>query len=236
MSASPDVIIHDLEIMAAAENYRQWIFDNFRAALGRRVVELGAGIGNFTDLLLDRDLVVAVDNYPPAVAYLERKYAGQGNVIALNRDISNSSLLDLKHYDPDTIVCINVLEHVLDDGAALAHMHGILAKGGQLALLVPAFQFLYGSIDRLIGHHRRYDRHGLQAKLHAAGFRIKTLYFMNCIAVPGWFLNNRILNRQEESAGQVLIFDRFIAPWLKKLERRVHPPFGLSLIAIGEKI
>ncbi len=233
--ASGDPVLRDLEIMSGAVRYRDWIFSQFSGCVGRRVVEVGAGIGTFTELLLDRDAVMALDVYPPAVDYLRRRFGDHPRFSAALLDISSPEARELKAFRPDTIVCNNVLEHVADDRAALRTMHDLLEDGGHLALLVPAFQIAYGTIDRLVGHHRRYSRTELRDKLLEAGFRILDLHYMNAVALPGWFVNNRILKRAEESPAQVLWFDRFVVGWLSWLERRVRPPFGLSLVALCAK-
>ena len=205
------------------------------AYIGERVVEIGAGIGNFTVLLKDKQRVIPVDNYAPAVMYLNELFAGYDNITPVEMDISGTHLRDLKKFDLDTCICTNVLEHTDDDDAVLSNIFEILTQGGHLALLVPAFKSLSGTIDLLVGHRRRYNKKELASKLNKAGFNIIKLYFMNSIAVPGWFLNNRILRLQKESISQVLFFDRFIVPWLKYFERILPPPFGLSLIAICKK-
>lgn len=235
MTISPDPIIRDLEIMAASVNYQKWIYDNIRMFLGKRLIELGAGIGNITRLLTDTDIVVAVDNSEAAVEQLRKRFSQFHSVIPLQLDIEGPELLTLTRYDADTIICINVLEHMEDDAKVLSDMASLLKPGGTLILLVPAFQFLYGSIDRIVGHRRRYNRKELSSKLHTAGFMVREIYFMNSIAVFGWFLNNRILKRQEESPVQVALFDRLVVPVIKGMERAIRPPFGLSLIAIGRR-
>lgn len=231
----PDPIIRDLEIMSGAVNYRKWIFGLFSKYLGKRIVEIGAGIGSYTGMLLDREIVVAADNYEPCIEYLKSRFSRNNNVIPLKIDVSSQEAMELSSYSPDTIICINVLEHILDDNKALSRMFSILNDNGRLVLMVPAHKFLYGSIDRIVGHQRRYSKQELGEKITSAGFKIRDLFYMNSIAVPGWFLNNRILKRKEESPAQVLFFDRFIVPWLKTVERVIKPPFGLSLFAIAGK-
>jgi SAM-dependent methyltransferase len=211
------------------------MYGRFSKYLGQRIIEMGAGIGNFTELFLDREVIIAVDNRKECVEYMKKRFSGTGNFIPVGIDISDPDILSLRRYRPDTIVCINVLEHVKDDVVALFYMSEILKEGGRLILIVPAFRFLYGSIDCLLGHYRRYGREELISRLCAAGFEIKEVSFMNSIAVIGWFLNSRILKRKEESLAQVLFFDRFVVPWLMTVEKLIKPPFGLSLIAIGEK-
>ncbi len=232
---SNDVVIRDLEIMTGARNYNSWLYSRFDRYLGRRILEVGSGVGNFTAKFLDRDIVVATDVHEPCVDFLKTAFKGKKNVVPLNIDIASPQSGILRDYKPDTIVCINVLEHVKNDRAALANMHHILGKGGRLALLVPAFQSLYGTIDRLVGHHRRYTKRGLGTKLTDAGFTIKDLYYLNSLGVLGWFLNNRLIKRREESPAQVKFYDSAVVPWLSRVERILRPPFGLSLIAVAER-
>jgi SAM-dependent methyltransferase len=235
MTNSHDPIIRDLEIMADTVNYRKWIYGNIKEALGARVIELGAGIGNFTQLLTDREIVVPIDNSQAAVEQMRKKFSEFPNVVPRRVDIEGPELLGLREYEADTIVCINVLEHIRDDVAALSNMLRILKTGNKLVLLVPAYQFLFGSIDRVVGHYRRYSKKELSTKIAEAGFTVCDSFFMNFFGVLPWFLNNVVTKRQEESRAQMMLFDKYFCPWLNWLEDRVRPPFGLSLIGIGEK-
>jgi len=232
---NPDPIIHDLEIMKNAKNYNRWIYSQFDKYLGQRIIEIGAGIGNITQMLQDRTLIVTVDTSENCVQYMKRLFSGHGNIISLKGDVSSKEILGLRQYSPDTIICSNVLEHVRDDAAALSHMFELLQERGKLILVVPSFQFLYGSIDRIVGHLRRYNRNELRRKLDTAGFKARDIFYMNSVSVFGWFLNNRILRRDAESLLQVRLFDTFVVPWLSVVERVLRPPFGLSIVAIAEK-
>lgn len=128
-----------------------------------------------------------------------------------------------------------MLEHIEDDLRALSQMHALLIPRGRLVLLVPAFQFLYGSVDRALGHYRRYTRKDLLPTIQRAGFFIERSFYMNVVGMAGWFWNNRIIKRTEESGKQIGVFDRYIAPLAEFTERLVPPPAGLSLIAVGRK-
>ncbi len=229
------ILISDLKIMAAARNYRGWMFRRLAPFIGQRVLEIGAGIGNFTTLLLDRELVVATDNYPPCVEYLKLHLGDRLKTPPVLLDASRDIESQLRDYEFDTIVCLNVLEHIEDDCKALAQMRATLAPGGRLVLLVPAFQFLYGSVDRALGHYRRYTRKTLLPIMQRAGFLIERSFYMNVVGMGGWFWNNRIIKRSEESGKQIGIFDRYVAPLAEFTERLFPPPAGLSLIAIGRK-
>jgi SAM-dependent methyltransferase len=235
MSGDANNTVSDLEMMAAATNYRGWMFHRIAPYIGQRVLEVGAGIGNFTMLLLDRELVVAVDTYGPCVEALERRFASATNVVPIEANIARLAGDRLSHYRFDTIVCLNVLEHIEDDVRALDTMHDVLVDSGRLVLLVPAFGFLFGTVDRALQHHRRYTRRTLVPKLVAACFEIEKTFYMNLVGMAGWFLNNRVLKRREESPAQILLFDRFFAPYADRLEQFIRPPIGLSLIAVCRK-
>jgi SAM-dependent methyltransferase len=228
------VMVADLEIMAQANNYRNWMYRRIAPFIGQRILEVGAGIGNFTELLLDRELVVATDKYQLCVDYLHRRLGDNLKVVPALLDLAEPDEA-LARYGFDTVICMNVLEHIEDDLRALAYMRSVLAPGGRVILLVPAFQFLYGTVDRAIEHYRRYTRKDLLPKLRAGGFEVERAFYMNVIGMAGWFWNNRVRKIKEENAAQIGLFDRFIAPWAERVERAVPPPFGLSLIAIGRK-
>src|ERR1051326_2307417 len=229
------ILISDLEIMAGASNYRRWMYRRLAPYIGQRVLEIGAGIGNFTSLLLDRELVVATDNFGPCVEYLNKHLGDKLKAPAVVFDAAGEVGEELKRYGFDTIICLNVLEHIEDDLTALSRMRGLLAPDGRLVLLVPAFQFLYGTVDQSLGHHRRYTRDSLFPLLRQAAFFLERSFYMNVIGMAGWFWNNRIVKRREESKTQIGFFDRLIAPVAELVERVLHPPCGLSLIAIGRK-
>ncbi len=230
-----NITVSDLEIMAHAHNYRGWMFRQIEPFIGRRILEIGAGIGNFTNLMLDRELVVAADVYRPCVEYLQKRFADQPHVLPKHLDVADPATMALGRYDLDTVVCLNVLEHVEDDRGALSHMFSVLRSGGCLVLLVPAFQFLFGTVDSSLGHHRRYTKPPLMEKMRQTGFTIEKVFYMNIIGMAGWFLNNRVFKRTEESPRQIALFDRLIAPVAERAEKIVQPPIGLSLIAIGRK-
>lgn len=228
-------MIADLEIMAAADNYQNWMFRKIAPFVGNRILEVGAGIGNFTRLLLDRELIVPTDISQSCVNQLQQRLGDGLHVQPKLLDLGNPANENWSSYRFDTVICLNVLEHVEDHDRALKFMHSVLEPGGRAVILVPAFMFLYGTIDKKIGHYRRYTRRELLPRMRAAGFFVESSFYMNVIGMAGWLWNNRIRRIPEEDAGQIQIFDRFIAPWAEKVENLIPPPFGLSLIAIGHK-
>ena len=230
---SPDITVSDQLIMDGAVNYRRWLFEQVEPFLGRRIFEIGAGIGAFTEVLLDRELVVCLEIHQQAVAELGRRVGDQANVVIRQGDIADPAVCSLAAYDCDTAVGVNVLEHVADEEAALANIEGVIAPGGRLVLIVPALPSIMGSVDRALGHHRRYSAGRLRALLTGRGYVIERLYHLNLIGIMGWFWNNRVIKRGAESPGQIGFFDRLIVPWLSRMERLTPPPVGLSLVCVA---
>ncbi len=228
-----EIAVSDLQMMRRAVHYRRWCFDQIARFVGPRVLEIGAGIGNQTEFLLESEMVVCVELYPEAAAVLRQRYAGHRQVVVFEGDICDPSARALTAYACDTAICFNVLEHIEDDAAALGNIARILAPGGRLLLMVPALPALFGSLDRALGHRRRYLPTTLRAALEMAGYRLERLWWTNLPGIVGWFLNNRILRRREESLGQILVYDRLVVPIVRLFESFVHPPVGLSLMAVA---
>ena len=217
--------------MARAANYFAWQSRLVLRHLGRRVVEVGCGIGNFTGMLLDRDVVLAVDVEPACVRSLLERYPDRPNLHALVAE----DVRGVARFAPDSVVCLNVLEHIADDGAALRGMASILSPGGVIVLLVPAFPALFGPIDRNLGHYRRYTRKSLASLAAACGLRVRQMHFVNSLGFFGWWINARVLRREEQSAAQIAWFDRVAVPVMSRVEALVPPPFGQSLLAVLER-
>jgi len=235
MSTIEANMIADLEIMAAANNYQNWMYRRIAPYVGNRILEVGAGIGNFTRLLLDRELVVPSDVSELCVDQLSKRLGDGLHVQPRLLDLGEPGDDIWSTFEFDTVICLNVLEHVEDHLRALKFMHSVLVPGGRVVILVPAFTFLYGTIDQKIGHFRRYRRRDLLPPMREAGFTIERSFYMNVIGMAGWFWNNRLRRLNKEDPDQIQIFDRYIAPWAERVENLLPPPFGLSLIAIGHK-
>ncbi len=233
--ATTEYILRDQARMQAAQLYFAWQARIAKAELGRRVVDVGCGVGNFTRHLLDRDLVLALDVEAGCVAQLRKNLNQPENLIARQMDVVDPAFLQLRDYGIDSIVCINVLEHVRDELLALRQMAAVLPPGGKAVLMVPAFEALYGPIDRNLGHYRRYSKERLRSLAAAAGFAVRSLRYMNSMGCIGWWINSRILRRTEQSPLQIRVFDRLFVPVFSWIESRVEPPFGQSIFAVLTK-
>jgi SAM-dependent methyltransferase len=218
--------------MAQAKNYFAWQARLVLPELGQRVLEVGCGTGNFTQTLLDREAVIAIDHEPACVSRLAERFPGQPNLHARVASPCEDSFRELAHFRLDSVVCLNVLEHIEDDAAALRNMAAILPGGCVIVLLLPAFPALYGPIDRNLEHFRRYSVASLKRLAAGAHLTIEKLEYMNLIGFFGWWVNARILKRQVQSTSQIAVFDKWVVPLLSRIESRFPPPFGQSLLAV----
>jgi SAM-dependent methyltransferase len=201
--------------------------------LGRRVLEIGSGIGNITKFLLDRELIIATDVEPKYLALLKNTFGKYKKFIIEHLDISGAEMEHSRSYQIDSVICFNVLEHIEQDEKPLKKIFDLLEPEGRLLLLVPSHPWLYGSLDQHLGHHRRYGKRELKNKLEAVGFKIIFLTYFNRIGILGWFLNSKILRRKRLPSFQLRIYN-FLVPLLK-LEKFFPLPFGISLLAVAEK-
>ena len=221
--------------MSRAKNYFAWQARLVVPELGQRVVEAGCGTGNFTGKLLDRELVISVDTEPACVERLKQRYSGHPNLQAFICDAAGAEFQSLARFQPDSCVCLNVIEHIEDDCGALESMASILVPRGVIVLIVPAFPALYGPIDEELGHFRRYTRRSLLNLAKATGLTVEKLHYMNAVGFFGWWANARLFHRQAQSPEQIDFFDRYVVPVISRLESVMRPPFGQSLFAVLRK-
>ncbi|CAM3294700.1 methyltransferase domain-containing protein [Corallococcus sp. ZKHCc1 1396] len=225
-----------LERMDGATHYNQWLGRRFREHLGRRVLEIGAGIGTITrELEAGCDLLVALEVERFYVDRLKNLFRGKPHVRPYLSDVALADWESLQAEKLDTIVLSNVLEHIPDDASAVRRFRQILQPDGRVLILVPALPQLFGAIDEAVGHHRRYTPASLRAVLEQNGFRVDTLEWMNLVGLPGWFVNSRLLRRRAVPKLQLKLYDTF-APLFAQAEQRVKLPVGMSLFAVGRAV
>ena len=211
-----------------------WLFGAIEPYVGERVLEVGCGLGNLTRHLVDRELVVGVDVSEASVAHVNSTYRHDPHVLAFAYDVTSPVVLSLKTHRFDTVVSLNVLEHIEDDRLALQRIHELLAPSGRLVLIVPAHRQLYGTMDRAIGHYRRYSDRDLTRKLHDARFEIIVQKHINCIGALGWMVNGRILRREAPPPSQLRLFNSMMG-LIAAFERVFRLPFGLSILSVSER-
>lgn len=216
------------------DEYDFWLIEELRPFLGQRVIEVGCGLGNLLKHFIDRELVTGIETSSETVAEVKQKFAGFGNVSIFEYSITNPSVLTLQEMEFDSAVSLNVFEHIEDDELAMRHTGLLLKPNSYFVLIVPAHQWLYGTMDSSIGHYRRYTKDQAKEKLEKTGFKIVQQKYLNTLGAIGWFVNGRLLRRTVPPSGQLRMFNK-IVPLLKMAERAFPPPFGISLMTVAQR-
>jgi glycosyltransferase involved in cell wall biosynthesis len=214
--------------------YNEWVWNRLAQHVGDRVLEIGCGVGNFTRFLRNRTLVVATDDNEQYLRVVRNIFEGSDNVHVEHVDWERPDIEALRAHRFDTILCLNGLERIENDDAALATFAQLLEPGGHLVLQVPAMRWLYGELDRALGHLRRYERGDLRGKLAAHGLDPIEATYTNVPGVLGWYLNSVLLRRHAVPGVQARLAN-WIVPWLR-FEQRWRPRLGMALIAIARKV
>ncbi len=221
-----------LERLARAPRFSRWMADTIRPFLGQRVLEIGAGTGNLTAQLVPRRFYCATDANATYVAGLaklreSRPYLQVGQTDGMQLETFP------KERDFDTVVCLNVVEHVDNDELILRNIHAALAPGGRAVILVPRGQWLYGTLDEVLGHRRRYSRDMLSGVGSRAGFEVERIITFNRVGVAAWWLNGKLLRRRTFGLWQTKLLN-LLAPLFQRVDRWLPLP-SLSWIAILRK-
>jgi glycosyltransferase involved in cell wall biosynthesis len=222
-----------LDSLADARRFSRWMVSVIEPCLGDRILEVGSGIGNITRFLPKKEHLTVTDIDPVYLELLNNVYADNDLVDVKKLDLSaDDDFAALGEAKYDSVVCLNVLEHIEDDLAALKRMKTLLAPGGKLILLVPQYRALYGSYDKHLDHFRRYDKQDAVARLTEAGFAVRQTRSFNTLAILGWWFNSCVLKRETMGKYQIKLFDMLV-PLLKPAESLLPLP-GLSLICVAE--
>ncbi|NOY24245.1 MAG: glycosyltransferase [Oligoflexia bacterium] len=228
------VLEETLQRLEGVRPLNQAIYDTIAPWLGDVVVEAGAGQGNITEYMIGRRHILATDNDPRLIEKLRQAYHGFDNVDVSPWDLHQPlDWVGSEGQRPDTVVCLNVLEHVADEAGALRNIRQLLTPTkGRLVLLVPAHPKLYGPFDKAIGHHRRYTWRSLEQALIDAGFTVEHKQWFNLLGLPGWWYNAKVAKRDRIPTSLLGIYNAVSGQWLP-MEARMKLPIGLSLVAVA---
>jgi glycosyltransferase involved in cell wall biosynthesis len=223
-----------LDALEHAPRFNRWMYDTIKPWLGHRLAELGAGRGNLSKFLKQHGEVLLTDNRPDYLFELNDRWEHLPNVRVAPLDLSDAGTFStLRQFAPDTVVCLNVLEHIEDDRAVLRHLHGVLPAKARLVFLVPFNPKLTSEFDRRIGHHRRYREGELEAKMTEAGFEVERQLYFNKVGVLAWWIGNKLSGQRTLSVWQLKLYN-FLTPLFRVLDRLL-PTSGLSTVVIARK-
>jgi glycosyltransferase involved in cell wall biosynthesis len=221
-----------LERLNRAPRFTLWMADVVRPFVGDRVLEIGAGIGNMSVHLMPRSIYWATDVNPYYLNYLETLRPTRPYMRVAYTDGMKAESFP-KGQDFDTVVCLNVIEHVPDDVGALRNVREALVDGGTAIVLVPYGPELYGSLDEVLGHCRRYTEEQVAEVAQQAGFHLEQILKFNRPGVPAWWLNGKILRRRTFGIGQIRLLN-VLTPIFRRIDSWLPLP-PLSIIAILRK-
>jgi glycosyltransferase involved in cell wall biosynthesis/phospholipid N-methyltransferase len=220
--------------LARAPRFNAWMADTIRPFCGQRVLEIGSGTGNLTRRLIPRDQYVASEINPLYLQSLQGLTADRPYLDVTLTDVTRGETFPRAPGGFDTVVCLNVVEHVDDDVGALRNIRDVLAEGGRAIVLVPQGPEVFGTLDEVLGHRRRYTVQSLGDLAAAAGFTIGSLVHFNRVGRPAWWLNGRLLRRRDFGLFQIMMLN-LLTPLFRLVDRAL--PFdALSLIAVMEKV
>lgn len=227
-----------LEVIADANRFNEWMYQTIKPYLSGNILEIGSGIGNISSFLLKDNFKVALsDTDEYYVETLTRKFGTTENlkgiysIDLLQPDFSLTYETHKEKYD--TIFLLNVLEHIQDDKEAINNCTGLLKPGGKLIVLTPAFSFLYASLDKELGHYRRYTLNSLKKIFRMNHLNIQKCFYFNSLGIIAW-LYAKILRLKSIPSGEMNMFNRLV-PISKFLDTISFRKIGLSVIIIGEK-
>lgn len=222
------------DTLRSAVAYNAWIHALLAPYLGCRVFDAGCGIGNLTRLLLpDAEVVIAYERRQDFCDIVRSELGTHAQLRVVQGDLATLDVTAFAAERIDTVVCVNVLEHIEDDVALLERFRDMLIAGGRVLLFVPAHPWLYGAHDAADGHFRRYTKRALRSAMLSAGLDVERLRWVNLPGIFGWWLNRRRRCVGLDDS-QCRVFDRLV-PIIAAVERWVPPPVGLSLLAVGRK-
>lgn len=230
--------------ITAATRYHSYLYSSLRRYLGPRVWEIGSGYGQYTAMLLDDDrAVLASDIERKFIAEIQKRFPGRdpsslsGAYIDLN---SEETVAQCLSWRPDSVLCLNVLEHIGEDCRALSWIRSHAQAPLTAVFLTPAHQLLFGFMDEEAGHFRRYTRRTLSRAFKDAGWDVQKSFYLNPVGAVGWFVRNKVFPPASRSLddpkvnNDIEIFDRYLLPVTKAVEPATRAIFGQSVVVVAK--
>ena len=224
----------DLEAMSFARNYHKWIIDEFKPFFGQSLAEVGAGTGNFSELLIEHiKHLVAFEPSKNMYPLLKDRFSKNPRVQTINSTFSSECSKFKGCFD--SIIYVNVLEHIENDEQELYYVYKTLKHGGHALIFVPALSFLYSDLDKKLGHFRRYYKKDLVKLVQHIGFNIRKAKYFDLAGIIPWYIVFVFL-KKPITGGKVSLYDKLMVPLTQKLEWFVTPPVGKNLLIVIQKI
>lgn len=228
-----------LESIGSAKCFNKWMYETIKPWSAGKVLEIGSGIGNISKFFVDDGFEIMLsDLREDYFKELNEKYGGKKELLGITQmDIVDPEFpAKFQHLKEsfETIFALNVVEHIFDDALALKNCRSLLKPGGNLIILVPAYQGLYGSIDAALDHYRRYTKSSLTAVFAKNKYRIVHRQYFNFMGIFGWFVFGRIFKQDTIGGGQMKLYSLMV-PIFRIIDKLLFHSMGLSVIVVGKK-
>ena len=237
-NAYSDVGDKNLQVTEKANRFVNWMYREVKPFLSGSILEIGSGLGVYSEKLaadFPAQALILSDIDDRYLAALRERFAGRPSVQVRKMDLANEADMNGLESSVDTVIALNVLEHIKDDLGALRNVYKVLRPGGQFVILVPAHPWLFNCIDRAINHERRYTKKSLTALVAQTPFRMDKLFYFNALAMVGWFVNGHLFKKSVIHEGSMSLFNALvpILAWVEK--HLLRQKIGISLIAVVKK-
>ena len=228
-----------LNTIALANHLNNWMYNSIKPFCHGKILEIGSGVGNISEYFLnDNADILLTDIREGYCGSLRDKFAGSNTLLG----IETMNLVDV-NFDKkfakqfgcyDSVFALNVVEHIFDDQQAISNCYKLLRPGGQLVILVPAYQWLYNNLDIQLEHYRRYTRKRLETLFLISNFSIYHSRYFNAAGIVGWFVSGQLQHHRIIPAWQIRVYNRFVSIF-KLFDKMFLNSFGLSVITVGKK-
>jgi SAM-dependent methyltransferase len=225
-----------LDVISTADKFNNWMYETISPFCSGNILEIGSGVGNISQYFIRDNKHIILSDIRLNYRNIIRTKFSLDNTKVIDIDITHLDFLNI--YPEllgkfDSVFCLNVVEHLKDDDLSIENMMKLLKKGGQLTVLVPAYQCLYNEFDVNLEHYRRYDKKTILKLMSKHGNLIKVFYF-NSIGILGWFVSGKLFKNNTIQKGEMKLYN-YLVPFIKFFDRLTFNRIGLSVVCVIKK-
>ncbi|MBN8565953.1 MAG: class I SAM-dependent methyltransferase [Flavobacteriales bacterium] len=224
-----------LHVIEKANKFNRWMYETIKPFCKGKILEIGCGIGNISEFFIQdsQDIVLSDlrENYLEIVSKKFTNPTIKINLIDPEFDTKYDEIIGTF----DTVFALNVIEHIEDDKQAIANCKKLLKKGGNLIILVPAYQFLFNNFDKELEHFRRYTRKKIETVIAENHLEIVNSFYFNFIGIIGWYVSGSILKKKTIPENQMGLFN-LLVPVFRWADKIILNKIGLSVICVSKKV
>lgn len=224
-----------LDVISKADRFNRWMFDTISPFCKGEILEIGSGIGNISQFFIAEDRQITLSDLRENYCTILSHNFPKNRVIQLNL-VEEQFVEVYSDYmgSFDSIFALNVIEHIQDDHLAIQNCKKLLKAGGQLLILVPAYNILYNEFDKSLEHYRRYNKTSLNNLMQENDLKIVKSFYFNCVGILGWFISGNLLKNKTIPKEQMGLYNTLV-PLIKTIDHMVFKKAGLSVVTISTK-